>query len=390
MSTSPLDALIVGGAPMDVLHFGKETTLAPGLAEFARGEHPVMAAHAGVALAAKTAATIGMEQLTLRQPVPIASVDDRCRLVPDQIQRMARLLAHLPHVRPFDFTGDFYPPAGHLSALNFFFAAALQQFGFWEMHDGRYYQPLVALIEGHLLKGSKYLWCAYRRQLDRDPDFFLPTRQAVMTETEMADAFRSDNGTNPLPALELHLQAARAYGFDMQVIGWTPAAMMLVANQSNQPRSALLDILTHIGGYKEDPLRKKAVLLALILEQRPERFLRPAQGEPEPPAIDYHLMRSCLRIGLIDIRDAKLHQQVIEHDELATEDEWAIRSTAYRAIQQVRDLSEQTMGMVDWFFFGARHRCPEMTEPDCTHCVIDAICAHRKELFQPVIRTTFY
>ena len=48
------------------------------------------------------------------------------------------------------------------------------------------------------------------------------------------------------------------------------------------------------------------------------------------------------------------------------------------------------MGAVDWFFFNARRRCPEMTEPDCANCVIDAVCAHRKELFQPVVRTTFY
>jgi hypothetical protein len=31
-----------------------------------------------------------------------------------------------------------------------------------------------------------------------------------------------------------------------------------------------------------------------------------------------------------------------------------------------------------------------MTEPECWHCEVDPVCAHRKELFQPVIRTTFY
>jgi len=31
-----------------------------------------------------------------------------------------------------------------------------------------------------------------------------------------------------------------------------------------------------------------------------------------------------------------------------------------------------------------------MTEPECSHCPIDAVCAHRKELFQPVMRTTDY
>jgi hypothetical protein len=31
-----------------------------------------------------------------------------------------------------------------------------------------------------------------------------------------------------------------------------------------------------------------------------------------------------------------------------------------------------------------------MTEPECGECPVDVVCAHRKELFQPVIRTTFY
>ena len=48
------------------------------------------------------------------------------------------------------------------------------------------------------------------------------------------------------------------------------------------------------------------------------------------------------------------------------------------------------MGAVDWFFFSARRRCPEMIEPDCPNCPVDPVCAHRKELFQPVRRTSFY
>ena len=47
-------------------------------------------------------------------------------------------------------------------------------------------------------------------------------------------------------------------------------------------------------------------------------------------------------------------------------------------------------GAVDWFFFGARKRCPEMSEPQCHVCLVDPVCAHRKELFQPVLRTSHY
>jgi hypothetical protein len=139
----------------------------------------------------------------------------------------------------------------------------------------------------------------------------------------------------------------------------------------------------------------------LILEQRPEMFLRSA-GAPrltgeglgvrdtEPPVIDYHLMRSCLRTGLVDVIDDDLRRRLIGREELSSGEEWAVRFAAYQAIQQVQSLSGRSMGAVDWFFFNARRRCPEMTEPECRQCAIDAACAHRKELFQPVIRTTYY
>jgi hypothetical protein len=112
--------------------------------------------------------------------------------------------------------------------------------------------------------------------------------------------------------------------------------------------------------------------------------------DAEPPVIDYHLMRSCLRTGLVEVIDDDLRRKLIRREELSGGEEWAVRFAAYHAIQQVQSLSGRSMGAVDWFFFNARRRCPEMTEPDCANCAVDTVCAHRKELFQPVIRTTFY
>jgi hypothetical protein len=148
--------------------------------------------------------------------------------------------------------------------------------------------------------------------------------------------------------------------------------------------------MDQVGGYKEDPLRKKSVLLAMILAQRPERFLQIGSDEHVPPVIDYHLMRSCLRIGLLGIVEAELDAKLRARQLLEPEEEWAVRYAAYEAIQALAERSGKSMGAVDWFFFNARRRCPEMTEPDCAHCQVDPVCAHRKELFQPVIRTSFY
>ena len=307
-----------------------------------------------------------------------------------QIEQVADVIAALPEVEPFNFVGPDFPPAGHPAALEYFFTATLQQFSFWNIAGDRYGGPLLAPLEGEARKGSDYLWRAWLRPLLADPGFYLADRQAALGDSELAVLFRDDTGGQPMPAFDLHLGMARAYGRDMTALGWSPASLVARVSESVQPLAALLSSLDYVGGYKEDPLRKKAGLLALILQQRPERWLQPAAGETFPPVIDYHLMRSCLRVGLIDVADAALENALLERHLLEPADEWAVRLAAYEAVQRLVTHSGRTMGAVDWFFFNTRRRCPEMSEPECHRCAVDPVCAHRKALFQPVLRTTFY
>jgi len=108
------------------------------------------------------------------------------------------------------------------------------------------------------------------------------------------------------------------------------------------------------------------------------------------PVIDYHALRSCLRLGLIDVVDEELKNKLLYRQIVSPDEEWAVRYASYLAIDQVTALSGKSTGAVDQFFFGARKRCPEMSEPECRFCPVDPVCAHRKELFQPVLRTSFY
>jgi hypothetical protein len=227
------------------------------------------------------------------------------------------------------------------------------------------------------------------RPLTNDPEFYTPVRQADLTQPEMLALFRADDGSDPMPAVELHLAQAQGYGRDL-ALGLTPRDVVEQAQASATPLQTFLELLDHIGGYKEDPLRKKAGLLALTLNQRPEVFLAFGANEQASPVIDYHAMRSCLRVGLIDVVDKTLREELAGRKLLLPAAEWAVRHAAYMAIEQVAAASGKSMGAVDWFFFNARKRCPEMTEPVCQLCQLDPVCAHRKELFQPVLRTTFY
>lgn len=360
------------------------------VAHILQGCHPVMAAHSATSLAAQMIEHIGPTALFWSEPPPGVPLDPRVVVNEAQIQKVSELIATLPEVAAFNFTGPDLPPVGDPLALDYFFTATVQQFSFWTTANGKYHQPLIAPINGQQLKGSSYLYQAYLRHLDDDPAFYSPARQAEVTQSEMLELFRADDGTDPMPALQLHLAQARDYGQDMLALNMTPREVVRQAQGSSKPLQTFFELLDQIGGYKEDPLRKKSGLLALSLNQRPEALLSLEKDVQVTPVIDYHVMRSCLRIGLVDVVDRELNDLLTGRQVLQPADEWAVRYPAYLAIEQVVANSGKSMGSVDWFFFNSRKRCPEMTEPVCQLCQLDPVCAHRKDLFQPVLRTTFY
>ena len=270
------------------------------LAYLLQNKHPVMAARHAAVLASEMITQIGPTALLSRYPAPKEALDGRIELNCPQVRSVARQIATIAEVAPYQFTSPELPPVGHPKTVDYFFAATLQQFSFWTERDGRYERPLIAKLGGVERKGSDYLWETYRRAVEQDPDFCSPERQADLSRQELLAVFRADDGTDPMPALDLHLQQARQYGRDMLALQLTPQIMLEHALASTQPLQTFLSTLDHIGGYKEDPLRKKSSLLALILNQRPEKFLPLRDDEQIAPVIDYHLMRSALRIGLIE------------------------------------------------------------------------------------------
>jgi ribokinase len=361
------------------------------LAYLLQKKHPIMAARHAVALAAEMITQVGPAALLSEEPPPEALLDARVQVNEGQVRKVAEKISTFPEAYPYPFVSPVLPPIRHPKALDYFFAGTLQQFSFWSQRNNRYYRPLIAKIGGVELKGSDYLWDAFRRRLEIDADFCAPERQANLSREEMLELFRADNGDDPMPALDLHLEQARGYGRDMLTLQLTPEAVLQKALASAQPLQTFLILLDKIGGYKEDPLRKKSSLLAMILNQRPERFLPLRKDEQLAPVIDYHALRSCLRVGLIDVLDEELEIKLRERQLVSLAEEWAVRyPAAYRAFEQVNTLSGKGTGAENWLFSNARKRCYEMSEPECGGCQVDPVCAHRIELFQPVLRTTDY
>ena len=316
------------------------------------------------------------------------SMDDR------QIAAFAERLRNSADVQPFDFCtrseGFIYPERNRPGVLETFFFACAHQFGFWTLAGNCWEKPMVARLDGRDLKGSDYLFRACTRAGRADPQAFAPSKLAARSNAQLADVFRGDDETNPLPMWPDHLALIRGYAdwFVERDLG--PADVLRRAAAAPKPLFELLAILAEIPGYAEDPLQKKAMLLAIVLENRPERFLKVSDPESAVPIIDYHLQRSALRTGLVRVDDPALRKKLVARELLSRAEEELVRAATYEAIQKLMARSGLSAAAVDWFFFQNRTRCPETTEPDCPTCPVQPICARETKLFQPVIRTTAY
>jgi sugar/nucleoside kinase (ribokinase family) len=361
------------------------------LAYLLQKKHPIMAALQATALAAEMIEYVGPTALLRENPPPEVPMDDRVQVNLEQVEQVAKTISSISEASPYPWVAPTLPPAGHPKALEYLFAATLHQFSFWSTRENRYYQPLIAPIGGVERKGSDYLWAAFTRQLEKDPKFCSPERQANLTREEFRKIFRADNGDDPMPALDLHLEQANSYGQDMLALQLTPQSVLDQALASAERLETFLLILDQVGGYKEDPIRKKSLLLAMALKDRPENFFPLREDEVIAPIMDYHLMRACLRMGLIDVQEGSLEAKLTNRQVVSPAEEWAVRYPAYLAYEQLATLSGRSRSNVNGLIFKhARTHCPEMTEPECDSCQFDPVCAHREEFFQPVLRTSFY
>ncbi len=308
----------------------------------------------------------------------------------ERIQEIAGLLKGIPDLPSLDYAGGLFPPPGAARAPDYFFGIVLHQFGFWKDDGRRYLEPMFARIGGETRKGSDFVWKAAARALEREPAFFDPAFQAVITPRTFAAAFSDDTGTCPLPMFDAHVFLARGYGRDLLAQGLSPRGVVETANAERRPLAALLKILSGIAGYREDPLRKKALLLALTLERRPEKFLKVKDPESWAPVVDYHNIRTALRTGMVEAGDESLRNKLLRREFVTEEEEKAVRQATFDAIARLIESSGAGVAKIDALFFGARKTCPEMKEPDCPRCLLVPACAKRTDLFQPVFRTTYY
>jgi sugar/nucleoside kinase (ribokinase family) len=321
-----------------------------------------------------------------------AGIGARALAIPERIDRVAQTLSQVARAAILDFTYAPHLPEGHPQALAMLCISTMHQFGFWNSDPAKgWLTPMYAEIDGIRYKGSDFIWAAFARAAREDPSLFDLDRMA--TEAGLLPRIcMADDGTCPLPELETFVELHMAHGQHM-LRCWPGGYTELVeeCNSHSAPVQRLLEHLSVLPGYAEDPLAKKANLLAIVLGNRPEHFLELRDREHIRPIVDYHLMRGCLRTGCVDLVDPDLQRRSEARQWVDGVEERAIRDAAKIAIDRLVDRSGTSVAAVDGFFFTlGRRLCLEMEQPRCDECPLEPACGKHIERFQPVYRTSFY
>ncbi len=315
--------------------------------------------------------------------IPAPSV---AQVAPDQVDAVSGVVATEAVGAALDFAGPGFPPVGSPHALETLAVATLHQYGFWYDDDHGYLAPMWADVGGRRRKGSDVVWERFTAAVESDPaaiDLARLASDPLLFDRICVD----DDGECPVPDVGSHRLLQQAYGWAMARRGGI-GSLVAAANRSPDPVGTFVASLAEVPGFREDPLHKKARLLALIYRNRPERFLG---GDTEPgPIVDYHLMRVCLRSGCVTV-EASVGDLLAARSWVDASTEAAIRGATHDAIAELASRSGLPMGAVDGFVFSvARSHCVEIGRPSCGTCPLASVCARKIDLFQPVFRTTAY
>jgi sugar/nucleoside kinase (ribokinase family) len=313
----------------------------------------------------------------------IASVD------PERTVSVASKLGDAAHTAALAFCGSPFPESDDPAAVDVLAVGTLHQYGFWEGTDRGYGGPMWATIDGIRRKGSDFIWHAFSRAASIDPTVLDPDRLAE--DPLLFDTIcTADDGTCPIPDVGSHRVLQQAFGAAIGPLGGV-RGLLDRANHSDDPLEAFLDLLEAIPGFGEDPLAKKANLLALIFINRPEHFLDLRGSTEIAPIVDYHIMRTALRTGCVAVTDADVRRRLESRVWVDAGTEASIRVAARDAIRSLCDLSGLDVASVDGFLFKlGRTVCLEAEPPKCAACQLAAVCARDTDLFQPIFRTTAY
>lgn len=263
---------------------------------------------------------------------------------------------------PPPFTDDLYYPSlscdGELIADYFFFMVAIDHrtsigdFSF----NGR--------VHGREFHGANLLWRLGKLKFNSDPETFLPSNMKNVSTRDILEWFRVDF---PLPTW--------VWDPDVRVFLLRDTATKLVKHYDG----SVLNLIEKSGGYLycdgaglierlkifrayEDPVGKKAFLLVKFLERR--GLLEVVDEDNLNVAVDNHLTRIALRLGIVHV-DVETLNRIVDGKKFTSTEDYALRLRVRETYKLVSAFSKVRPTVLDDFLWLFGKYCCRREAPVC-------------------------
>ncbi len=251
-------------------------------------------------------------------------------------------------------------------------------------------RPYEALINGKLYRGADLLYYLGTKKFKEDPEFFTPERLVFITQSDVTEWLSVGDVSPPDAVLRAHLlndigvKSIKLFNGDF-------IKLLEISDDFLRKKDGygLLDLLKIFKAY-QDPVEKKSYLLTKFLTYR--GIFKPIDNENRNVAVDNHLARIAVRLGLVELEE-EFVKKIVKKIEFSHDEDVILRlcvREAYKILSKLSNIDVFVLDDVFWVF--GRTVCT-YDSPKCQECVFRDVCkAYKNSIFltEHVYMDTWY
>ena len=227
---------------------------------------------------------------------------------------------------------------------------------------GRGSRQYEAEVDGVKFHGADLLYRLGAKKFSEDPGFFTAERLSKVTDSEVISWLSAGSARPPDPHVRAEL--LRDLGVKLKAL-YDGDPFNLVVSSGGYLRRGVgegfIDLLKAFKAY-QDPVEKKAFLLAKFIERREVVVFQDPQDKEVP--VDNHLTRVALRTGIVRV-DPNTLEAIAAGVPFRPQEDVMLRLAvreAYRLVAQYAGVDPFIMDDFLWLF---GRRCCTFSSPSC-------------------------
>ena len=258
---------------------------------------------------------------------------------------------------------DFYPPANasRRDVVAYFLVMVAM-----DHRLSRPGRPYEAVVDGKLYHGADLLYKLGSKRLAEDPGFFEAHRLARVTVRDVLEWLSVEVGGRVVrpPDPEVRAELLRDLGSKLlKLYDGDPYSLIVEARGylKSPEGGGFINLLKAFKAY-QDPVEKKAYLLAKFLERRGVLEVVDSYNKEVP--VDNHLVRIAVRTGIVEVDEATLEAIAagIEFDEDSDVMLRMAVRVAYKEVARAGGLDPFILDDILWSF---GRKCCTRDSPTC-------------------------